>query len=248
MRLTVVDVDGREFRRRFSGYSAVEVEEFRQQVADTLEELSLENADLKRQREELQQRIESYQAMEKSLSDSLLLARQASDEIRATAHAEADVIRKSAEAEAREILRQARQERMDLERSCAVLREEHQRFFEEFRALLQSYLSRAETRLASALARGSADDAPGGRRLGEGHSVSANDGVLASAKTTPAPDPGPKASEGPPHWLLPALSAAEGSIESPTQGSDLARISPDSGNGSPSSENAGVAPDEIAEA
>lgn len=162
MRLSAVDIESRQFRRkpRLSGYSVREVEEFRQEVSDNYEELLVENARLKEQLETLLREVERYRSIEQNLNESLLLGQRTAEEIRQAARQQAEAILRDAETEARELLLQARQERIEMEGDLARLAGARERFLQEFRALLYSHLQRVEDALARSQPEGAAPELP----------------------------------------------------------------------------------------
>ncbi len=142
MRLTAVDIQTREFRRKARGYSTAEVDAFMQEVGDNFEELQVEAAQLREEVTRLRQAVERYESLEKSVNETLLLAQRTSDDVVANAHKEADLIVRGAEAEAREIPARARAERANLEREIAALTELRNEFEADFSSLLSSFTQR----------------------------------------------------------------------------------------------------------
>jgi cell division initiation protein len=140
-RITVVDIQHKTFKRALQGYDRSEVDQFLDEVIETLEDEAQARAALEAEINDLKERISHFKSMEESLQSTLLLAQRTADEVKATAHKEADVIRAEA--------------RLSAEREIAAIgdrledvRRDHQRMLDiaqqaksEIRSLLLSHLA-----------------------------------------------------------------------------------------------------------
>jgi len=72
MKLTPLDIHHKEFTHSLRGYNEAEVDEFLDQVADELERLFKENIDLNEKLEATEERVKSYQDMERTLHNTQL--------------------------------------------------------------------------------------------------------------------------------------------------------------------------------
>ena len=140
-RITVVDIQHKTFKRALQGYDRSEVDQFLDEVIETLEDEAQARAALEAEIHDLKERISHFKAMEESLQSTLLLAQRTADEVKAAAHKEADLIRAEA--------------RLSAEREIAALgdrleevRRDHQRMLDvaqqaksEVRSLLLSHLA-----------------------------------------------------------------------------------------------------------
>ena len=120
--LTPNDIINKEFRRSFRGYSTEEVDDFLQQISDSLALIMEENKGLIAQANDLRERLKQFQQIEELMKNALLLAERSAEEARKSAHQEADLIRREAEqklAEERNALEEVRQKRL---RAIAELR------------------------------------------------------------------------------------------------------------------------------
>ncbi|MDZ7640482.1 MAG: DivIVA domain-containing protein [Desulfurivibrio sp.] len=147
--LSANDIQSQQFHVRFRGFDVEEVDEFLEQTAATVQELSDTNAELKTRLEEAQRQVAAYQRQEKDSLSAIVSAQQVVEEMKAKARQEADEILAKARQEARELENSAGREITDLERELDSLRAMKQEVKEEVRQLLQGYLARL------------ADDAPG---------------------------------------------------------------------------------------
>ena len=152
-KITIVDIQHKEFKKSLQGYDRNEVNEFLDEIIETLEDEAHARAALQGEIADLRERLSHFKAMEESLQSTLLLAQRTADEVKAAAHKEADLIKQEARLQAeREI--SALSERIDEARREA---QRHQDTAEkaksELRSLLMSHLALIErTPLAPAVA------------------------------------------------------------------------------------------------
>jgi len=143
-RITVVDIQHKTFKRALQGYDRAEVDQFLDELIETIEDDATARAALESDIADLKERISHFKAMEESLQHTLVLAQRTADEVKAAAHKEADLIKQEA--------------RMAAERELARLgdrtdesRREYQRALEtaekaksELRSLLMTHLALLE--------------------------------------------------------------------------------------------------------
>jgi cell division initiation protein len=143
-KMTIVDIQHKQFRKKLNGYDPSDVDQFLDEIIETLEDEAHKHAALEAEMSDLRERISHFKAMEESLQNTLLLAQRTADEVKANAHKEADLIRHEA--------------RLNVEKEIASLadrandaRREHQRALEtaeqakgELRSLLMTHLSLLE--------------------------------------------------------------------------------------------------------
>ncbi|NLY39503.1 MAG: DivIVA domain-containing protein [Firmicutes bacterium] len=144
MGLTPMDIHNKEFERSFRGYLVEDVNEFLDQVAKEMEQLLRENMELKEQIHQLNEKLKSYQKLEETMHNAILVAQETAEEVKQNANREADLIRREAEREAQRIIEDARY------RSSKVLAE-HEELFKQaqvfkmrFRSFLEAQLSALE--------------------------------------------------------------------------------------------------------
>jgi len=139
MSLTPLDILHREFRRGFRGYSDREVQEFLQQVSQEFEAVLAENARLKEQVTNLQQRLEQFERLEETMHNALVVAQRTAEETKLGAQKRAELIIADAERQSREMLEKAHAHLADEEARLSELRQQKVRFELEFRALLDTF-------------------------------------------------------------------------------------------------------------
>ncbi|MDP2859678.1 MAG: DivIVA domain-containing protein [Bacillota bacterium] len=138
--LTPLDIHNKEFHKGFRGYSEVEVDEFLDQVVRDFEEVLRENADRKARIEELEAKVGQYRAMEETLNNTLIVAQQAADEVRASAHKEADLIVERAKFDAAKMGDDALQKTRGAQLEYEGVRKQVQVFKIRMKALVKSYM------------------------------------------------------------------------------------------------------------
>ncbi|MBQ3417221.1 MAG: DivIVA domain-containing protein [Ruminococcus sp.] len=106
--LTIDEIKEVSFRRSGrSGYNAVDVDEFIDEIVDTVEKLTAEKAELLRKMDILATKIEQYRTEEETVRNALLQSQKVSDTTIKDAKNKASYIIKSAEKKSRSILTEA---------------------------------------------------------------------------------------------------------------------------------------------
>ncbi len=142
--LTPVDIRNQEFRKAFRGYDAADVDDFRQRVADELERLLKERAEMDGKLQQLREQLKSFREREKALNDALVLAQQLRADSEQAARREADLVAKEARIEADGILKEARSEERSVRRDVETAQREFSSYLASFRTLLERYLSEVD--------------------------------------------------------------------------------------------------------
>ncbi len=137
-RLTPVDVRGQQFRRRALGYDADGVEDFRQRVADELERLLRERAQMEERMENFREQLRTFRDRERALNEAVVMAQQMRDDTEKMAKRNSEVTIQEAHVKAEEIV-------ADALRSEAAVRGDHlaaQRQFNGYVAAFRQLLLR----------------------------------------------------------------------------------------------------------
>jgi cell division initiation protein len=95
-KVTIVDIQHKQFKKKMTGYDPADVDQFLDEIIETLEDEAQQRAALEAEIADLRERVSHFKAMEESLQNTLLLAQRTADEVKASAHKEADLIRKEA--------------------------------------------------------------------------------------------------------------------------------------------------------
>lgn len=156
MTITPLEIIKRQFSEQRRGYEIDEVELFREEVREALEQ-ALEEA--RRAREALRDKddeIARLKAEQAEIKDTLVLARRLAEDLEGNARREADLVVGEARLEAQRIIGSSHDEQHDLTAHVARLKTQRARLEAELSATLNAHL-----RLLREL-RGTPDDAAGG--------------------------------------------------------------------------------------
>jgi cell division initiation protein len=144
-KVSAVDVQHKTFKKALQGYDRAEVDQFLDEIIETLEDDAQARAALEAEIADLKERISHFKAMEESLHNTLVLAQRTADEVKASAHKEADLIREQARVA-------AEREVASYNDAISEVRRDHQRAIEayeksksELRSLLMTHLSLLES-------------------------------------------------------------------------------------------------------
>ncbi len=143
-KITPVDIQHKTFKKALQGYDRIEVDQFLDDLIETLEDDAQRQAALEAEIADLKERISHFKAMEESLHNTLVLAQRTADEVKASAHKEADLIKERARLAAERDIAQFNE-------ATAEARRDHQRAAEamekaksELRSLLTTHLALLE--------------------------------------------------------------------------------------------------------
>jgi cell division initiation protein len=140
-KITVVDIQHKQFKKKLNGYDPADVDQYLDEVIETLEDEAQQRAALEAEISDLRERISHFKAMEESLHNTLLLAQRTADEVKASAHKEADIIkaeaRLSVEKEIASLLERANDARRDHQRALETAEQAKG----ELRGLLMTHLA-----------------------------------------------------------------------------------------------------------
>lgn len=109
MKITPLDIQQQEFKRKLFGLDGREVRNFLDLCRETVEELVRENAALREEMARREGEIHRYRERERVLQETLLTAQRMSEEMRQSAHKEAEIIVSQAELRGEKILHDAHQ-------------------------------------------------------------------------------------------------------------------------------------------
>jgi cell division initiation protein len=138
VKITPLELRKPDFKHCMRGYNPDEVNAMLSSAADALEELIRENKELKDKYAAIEDKIKTYQNMENTLNETLILAQKASDSARQAAQREAELITARAEVEAEKILEDARARQMKLKLETEELEHQKQAYMLRLRSLVAS--------------------------------------------------------------------------------------------------------------
>lgn len=140
MRLSPIDIRNQQFSRSFRGFNPDAVDSFRNLLANELEELIRQNSDYAARLKRLEERLESYVKIERSINETLVLAQKTADEVRQNAQREAELIVREAGLRAGHEEAAFREKIMKIDAEYAALRSQRDAFFARFKGLLTTQL------------------------------------------------------------------------------------------------------------
>ena len=139
MRITPLDIQQMVFRVGFRGYDKDEVNRFLEELAQTVESLSLDSTVQRERILALEQQLAELKRTESTLSSTLLSAQSLAEDLKRNAQREADLIVKEAELKAGELIRQAGVDLTDTQRDLSALQKQRLLMVERLRASLRMF-------------------------------------------------------------------------------------------------------------
>lgn len=141
LKITPVDIQHKTFKRALQGYDRTEVDQFLDELIETLEDAATQRAALEAEIADLKERISHFKAMEESLHNTLVLAQRTADEVKASAHKESDLIREQARLTAERDIAHYNEAIADVRRDHQRALDEAEQARSELRSLLLTHLS-----------------------------------------------------------------------------------------------------------
>ena len=138
-RMTPLEVQKREFSRRWKGLDPVEVQQFLSDVAEDMEALARENADLDVPLRTLEQENQEHRERERILKQTLLSAQQASEDIRNAARKEGELIVREAQDSSERLTHSALQRSAEIEKAIQGLKIQRANFRLQLQKMLELF-------------------------------------------------------------------------------------------------------------
>ena len=135
--ITPLDIENKRFsKQKIGGYNADEVDDFLDELTLEYGKLYKENAELKSQREELDDNVGKYKNIENTLQNTLVMAQKTADEITDVAKKQAEQIIKDAEYQAKNMIDEMNVEIINKQKELSDLKKD----FEVYKAKMESLL------------------------------------------------------------------------------------------------------------
>jgi len=139
--LTPNEVRGQQFGTSFRGFDRMEVESFRDRVAEELDRLLRERIQIDERTRNAQEQLRAFRERERAMNDALIAAQQLRAEAKQAAEREAEAVIREARAEGERIVDRARMdERLVRERAETAARQ-FAAYVAAFRALLERQMA-----------------------------------------------------------------------------------------------------------
>ena len=154
MAITALDIKDKQFTTKFRGYNEQEVDEFLDIIVDDYEDLVRDNRELSTRVKELEEKLAYFDEMKESLSQSVILAQETAEKVKASAADEsANLINKAnfnathlieeAKSKAYEILRDATDEAKRVAIETEELKRQSRVFHQRLLAAVEGQLNLA---------------------------------------------------------------------------------------------------------
>ena len=154
MAITALDIKDKQFTTKFRGYNEQEVDEFLDIIVDDYEDLVRDNRELSTRVKELEEKLAYFDEMKESLSQSVILAQETAEKVKASATDEsANLINKAnfnathlieeAKSKASEILRDATDEAKRVAIETEELKRQSRVFHQRLLAAVEGQLNLA---------------------------------------------------------------------------------------------------------
>lgn len=147
-RLTAMDIESQEFRRRMRGFDEEEVRLYLKSVGEEVQRLNLETADQREELGRLRARLDEFAARERSLQDAFAAAQRLSDEMQERARVESERLVREARSKAERLLEQSQDQLSRIEDEIGRARLERDAFEKQLRGILEHHLELLDLRRA----------------------------------------------------------------------------------------------------
>ncbi len=136
--MSPLEIRKQAFRKVMRGFDVEEVRAFLEMVADEYEEVLQENGMLSEKVRHLEEQLEKYRGLERTLQNSIVSAEQMAADMRERAKAEADRVLQDARMRAERILGDSRERLKALSLEIRELRAQKDLFIQRFASLLDT--------------------------------------------------------------------------------------------------------------
>jgi len=138
-RMSPLEIQKREFSRKWKGLDPAEVHQFLVDVAEDMEALARENSDLDGRMRSLEQENEEHREREQILKQTLLSAQQASEDIRAAARKEAELVVREGQDSAERLTHSALQRAAEIEKAIHELKMQRTNFRLQLQKMIELF-------------------------------------------------------------------------------------------------------------
>ena len=138
--LRPIDIQNKEFEKKFKGYDCDAVDDFLDVVIQDYELLCKENQTLKNKMAMMTETVERYKQIEAAMNRSLDMAQKSAEEARKNAQSEADAIISKAKLDATYLARQIDEEHAKRHREMLAVKEEIDRYRARVKLLCENVI------------------------------------------------------------------------------------------------------------
>ena len=138
--ITPIEIQNKEFRRAFRGYSEDEVDDFLKIVTEDFEALYKENMDLQEKVTLYQEQVSRYKSIEETLNATLITAQSAAEDTCVAANKKAKIIVEEAQLQSKHIIDETNSRILELKKEYDNLVREFKVFRNRFKSLIKEEL------------------------------------------------------------------------------------------------------------
>lgn len=139
MKITPLDIQHKVFNSKVRGYDRRQVDQFLEDLAETVEHLTRENTVLKEKLAAREEELGQLKKSESTLTNTLMSTQNFVEHLKRGAQRDADLIVKEAELKSEELLAQSRTELIELRRVISELRRHRVLVLERIRSTLNAF-------------------------------------------------------------------------------------------------------------
>jgi len=139
MKITPLDIQHKVFDTQWRGYNKPQVDQFLEEIAESVEELTRDNLVLKEKLSGKDEELSQLKRAESTLTSTLISTQSFVDQLKRGAQRDADLIVKEAELKAEEILAQSRSELVEMRRIISTLKQQRALVLDRLKLTLSSF-------------------------------------------------------------------------------------------------------------
>jgi cell division initiation protein len=138
-KMTPLEIQKHEFSRKWKGLDPAEVQTFLIDVAEDMETLARDNANLETRLRSLEQENDEHRERERILKQTLLSAQQASEDIRGAARKEAELVVREAQDASERLTHSALQRSAEIEKAIHELKIQRNNFRLQLQSMIELF-------------------------------------------------------------------------------------------------------------
>ncbi|HBP89815.1 MAG TPA: DivIVA domain-containing protein [Nitrospirales bacterium] len=139
MKITPLDIQHKVFDTQWRGYHKTQVDQFLEEIAESVEELTKDNLVYKEKLSAKDDELNQLKRAETTLTTTLISTQSFVDQLKHGAQRDADLVVKEAELKAEEILAQSRAELAEMRRMISALKQQRALVLDRLRLTLSSF-------------------------------------------------------------------------------------------------------------
>jgi cell division initiation protein len=140
-RLTAMEIEKQEFKRKVRGFDPDEVKLYLHSVAEEVERLNLENGELREEVGRLRRAADEIRGREQALQQTLVTAQNMTGEMKEKARAEAELVVRRARLNSERMLQQAQDQLARLEAEISRCKLERDVFERRLRTTIEEHMA-----------------------------------------------------------------------------------------------------------